>query len=37
MQVDECHFTPKGDDLMAENFFQGIVERSLLGGETADR
>lgn len=32
LQIDECHFTPKGDDLMAQNFFDAIVERGLLEG-----
>jgi lysophospholipase L1-like esterase len=30
LQVDECHFTPKGDDLVAQSFFDAIVERGLL-------
>lgn len=30
LQIDECHFTPKGDDLVAESFFDAIVARGLL-------
>jgi len=30
LQVDTCHFTQKGRDLMASNFFAHIVERGLI-------
>jgi lysophospholipase L1-like esterase len=30
LQLDECHFTRKGDELMARNFFDAIVARGLV-------
>jgi len=30
INVDECHFTLKGNEMMAENFFRTIVDRGLV-------
>jgi len=30
INVDECHFTPKGNEMLAQNFFEAIVARNLV-------
>lgn len=33
INIDSCHFTQKGNELMAQNFFEHIVSRGLLDAE----
>jgi lysophospholipase L1-like esterase len=35
LQYDPCHFTDAGNEVMAENFFQAIVARGLVGDRPA--
>lgn len=37
LQVDACHFTPEGDDLLADNFFRAIVDREIVDPSGEDR